>query len=176
MSMPASTRGSHVLKAHDTIFNDLVSQRRTSCPPRTSSTAIPTAGAARSPSSSAPPSSGSASVDAIKDDAVAACDDIYWKPEWGKERMISMIRERSDWCISRQRTWGVPIPMFFCEDCGKPLLHRRDPSPRWRTSSAQEGSNAWWAKSAEELMPEGAKLRMRLHQLPQGEGHSGRLV
>ena len=48
-----------------------------------------------------------ASVDAIKDAAIAACEDIQWKPDWGKERMISMIRDRNDWCISRQRTWGA---------------------------------------------------------------------
>ncbi len=66
------------------------------------------------------------SVDSFKEEACAACDDVRWVPAWGIDRMKSMIRERADWCISRQRRWGLPIPVFYCAGLRQAHLHRRD--------------------------------------------------
>ena len=94
------------------------------------------------------------SVDAFKDAAVAATESVRWIPGWGKDRMISMIQERSDWCISRQRRWGLPIPVFYCQDCGKPVCDG-DTIAAVSQLFAAQGSNAWYEKEAGDILPAG---------------------
>ena len=94
------------------------------------------------------------SVDAFKDEAAAACDKVEWLPEWGGERIKSMVRERADWCISRQRHWGLPIPVFYCEDCGKPVC-TDETIEAVADLFGKKGSNAWYETEAAEVLPRG---------------------
>ena len=94
------------------------------------------------------------SVDAFKEQAVAACDNVRWIPGWGIDRMKSMIRERADWCISRQRRWGLPIPVFYCQDCGKPICND-DTISAVSKLFGEKGSNAWYEMEAADILPAG---------------------
>lgn len=96
------------------------------------------------------------SVNDFKEEAIAEIKKVNWIPGWGEKRIEAMVKDRSDWCISRQRTWGVPIPILYCNDCNKPIVNDETIaaiSNLFRT----EGSDAWYAKSPEEFIPETVK-------------------
>ena len=98
-----------------------------------------------------------ASVDGFRERAVKAIEEeVRFIPEWGRERMRGMVADRHDWCISRQRVWGVPIPIFYCESCNQHIINDETINAV-KTLFAAEGSDAWWAHSAAEILPDGFK-------------------
>ena len=97
-----------------------------------------------------------ASIDGFREEALKSIKDVKWIPEWGEERITNMVRDRGDWCISRQRIWGVPIPIFYCKDCGKELINA-DTIKAVADLFREKGSNAWYALEASEILPEDTK-------------------
>ncbi|HEV7553314.1 MAG TPA: class I tRNA ligase family protein, partial [Candidatus Angelobacter sp.] len=81
---------------------------------------------------------------------------VKWIPAWGEERISNMIATRPDWCISRQRVWGVPIAVFFCEGCGK-LLESKESHTAVVELFAREGADSWYTLDASSILPAGTK-------------------
>ncbi len=92
------------------------------------------------------------SIDGFKKDTLEAIKNVEWTPTWGEERMASMVRDRNDWCISRQRTWGVPIPAFYCKKCGEYHITTETINAVSKLFRS-EGSDAWYKYTAEEILP-----------------------
>ena len=91
----------------------------------------------------------------LRRNALDAIDRVDWIPKWGRERIYGMIENRPDWCVSRQRAWGVPITVFSCEACGATHM-TPELMDRIHALFAEHGADVWFEKGVEELLPEGA--------------------
>lgn len=92
-----------------------------------------------------------ASIDKFKETTLNSLKTVKWFPKWGEERMHNMLKDRNDWCISRQRVWGVPIPIMYCEDCGKELIND-DSIASIVKLVKEQGTNIWYEMTAEEII------------------------
>ena len=176
--LPEELIGKTVWEGESHRDRDPAAARRSARACEKSSTAIRTAGAATSRRSSAPPSSGSSAWIATisGSDALDAIRKVKWLPAWGEERIHNMIATRPDWCISRQRVWGVPIIVFYCDGCREPLTDRKV-LDGVVTLFAEHSADIWYERTAAELLPAGHDVRqMRRHGVQQRERHSRRLV
>jgi len=90
----------------------------------------------------------------LRDKSLAAIDTVTWIPSWGRERIYNMIRNRPDWCVSRQRSWGVPITVFYCKSCNE-LVINREIVDRIYALFREHGADIWYEKDAHFFLPPG---------------------
>ena len=104
------------------------------------------------------------SVDGFKEEALSAIKAVRWIPDWGEQRIENMVRDRADWCISRQRIWGVPIPIFYCADCHKPIISK-ETIKVVAELFRKEGSDAWYKYTAKEILGDLCACECGCHEL-----------